>query len=157
MSQAWPQLDTPTWLSGGADLWDDGPAGELLTAEFFDAADVPPVLPRGIGTGHGFLAFPFMGGRRIWSPTGTYVDADGSIGLEASLGAASQLIAVGAGVLTADAALAAVMELQLVAMPWPGEGFFGVVAITDTSIHNTQAVADLCEARAVTQYYQEAP
>lgn len=154
MSQAWPQLDTPTWLSGGADLWDDGPAGELFSSEFFDAPDVPPVLPKGIGTGHGFSTFAFMGGRAIWSPTGTYLDVDGVIEAGGLLVAPGQLIVAARGIAEVAALLLAPIELQLVAMPWPGETYFGGHAVTDTSI-DAAAAADQCEARAVSQYYQE--
>lgn len=32
-----PQADVPRGLSGGADRWDDGPAGVILRGDFFDA------------------------------------------------------------------------------------------------------------------------
>ncbi len=155
MSEAWAQLDTPTWLSGGADLWDDGPAGELLLGPFLGTPDVPPVLPRGIGTGHAFSSFAFMGGRAIWSPTGTYLEMDGVLEGAGQIAAPSELIVTTSGALSAAAALSAFIELQLVAMPWPGETYFGGIAVIDTAVAATAAVADLCEARAVSQYYQE--
>lgn len=73
---------------------------------------------------------------------------------------AAQLEALGArvqatsGLLEAEARLLAKLELQLVSMGWPGETFFGGHAITDTPIQ-TAATLDMCELRAVSQYYQE--
>ena len=34
----WPQHDKPAGLSGGADQWDDGPAGKLLIDDYMAAA-----------------------------------------------------------------------------------------------------------------------
>lgn len=35
-----PQFDLPQYISGGADIWDEGLAGFILTSEFFDLAAV---------------------------------------------------------------------------------------------------------------------
>lgn len=35
MAEPWPQTDKPLGLSGGADAWDDGLAGALLSADYF--------------------------------------------------------------------------------------------------------------------------
>lgn len=42
-----PQRDLPRRLSGGADVWDNGLAGQLLSDEFFTA---PVVEPPGTGS-----------------------------------------------------------------------------------------------------------
>lgn len=38
-----PQYDLPINISGGADIWDEGLAGTILTADYFDAATPPSV------------------------------------------------------------------------------------------------------------------
>lgn len=42
-----PQRDLPRSLSGGADVWDNGLAGQLLSDDFFTA---PVVEPPGTGS-----------------------------------------------------------------------------------------------------------
>lgn len=37
-----PQFDLPHDISGGADLWDDGLAGQLITADYFTSIPTPP-------------------------------------------------------------------------------------------------------------------
>lgn len=42
MSIKWPQADLPRRISGGAETWDEGPAGALLSSEFFGPLEAPP-------------------------------------------------------------------------------------------------------------------
>ena len=38
MAVSSPQSDSPRDLSGGADAWDQGVAGKILSSDFFDSA-----------------------------------------------------------------------------------------------------------------------
>lgn len=40
MSVKFPQADLPRGLSGGRDAWDNGPAGALLAADYFDQVTI---------------------------------------------------------------------------------------------------------------------
>ncbi len=54
--------------SGGSDRWDRGPAGAILTTEFFWLEDLPPPLGSGefaIWSGNGWATTPC----RVWTGT----------------------------------------------------------------------------------------
>lgn len=54
--------------NGGSDRWDRGPAGAIITTEFFWLQDLPPVLGSGefaVWIGNGWTSRPC----RVWSGT----------------------------------------------------------------------------------------
>lgn len=92
MAVDFPQFGLPTGLSGGADKWDDGLAGELLSADYF-------------GT-----AAPIAGSVSV-ALDGLAVSASATVSLAATLGASLDDVAL---------ASVAALEQAVIEVPWDG-------------------------------------
>ena len=101
MAVDFPQFGLPTGLSGGSDKWDDGLAGELLSADYFGTVE------------------PISGSLSV-ALDGLTVSASATVSLAATLGASLD-----------DLTLASAAALEQVAIEVPWDGGSGHVEARD--------------------------
>lgn len=116
MAVSFPQFDRRPDLSGGSDAWDDGLAGQLLTADYFEVASGSTSLPIGLSTetDSALPRAPAAGGL----PVGVGVETDTAVARAAVLRRGVDTAS------EADAALGLTATLRRVA---------GLAAETDTA------------------------